>query len=540
MLHSVARRVSIIGLLALLALLLARAPLTGLSVALVALSLGLAVFIRPALGLLLLAFSVPFSTVGEITLAGAAVGPSEALLALTLAAWLAQRLAAGRLVLPRPWRRPDPRAASTGEAAVAPLLLPLLLYCAALAFSLLPATSLADAAPELFKWLETLILYLVAVDLLTPIGHRAVEEAIEIAPNSFGGPVAPNSFGVLLIAALLLAGVLQAAVGLYQFITQSGPPAFQILGRFLRAYGTFRQPNPYAGYLGLILPLALSLFWWALAQMVAAWPGRFTPSPRAESPRRSFAAASALATAALVVTALIAAGALASWSRGAWLGIGAGVVTVTALRSRRTFGLSLALAGALTVLLLARGGFDTGALGGRLAQVGDYLGGFDVTTVEVNDDNFAVVERVAHWVAAQRMIAQAPWQGVGVGNYAAVYPQVALPRWQDPLGHAHNIYLNTWAEAGLPGLLTYVLLWLLAAWQAVRLAYDRQTDALGRAVALGVLGAIVHLSIHNLFDNLLVQRLYLHMALLLALLASPPAAPLNQGPADTATRQRSV
>ena len=540
MLHSVARRVSIIGLLALLALLLARAPLTGLSVALVALSLGLAVFIRPALGLLLLAFSVPFSTVGEITLAGAAVGPSEALLALTLAAWLAQRLAAGRLVLPRPWRRPDPRAASTGEAAVAPLLLPLLLYCAALAFSLLPATSLADAAPELFKWLETLILYLVAVDLLTPIGHRAVEEAIEIAPNSFGGPVAPNSFGVLLIAALLLAGVLQAAVGLYQFITQSGPPAFQILGRFLRAYGTFRQPNPYAGYLGLILPLALSLFWWALAQMVAAWPGRFTPSPRAESPRRSFAAASALATAALVVTALIAAGALASWSRGAWLGIGAGVVTVTALRSRRTFGLSLALAGALTVLLLARGGFDTGALGGRLAQVGDYLGGFDVTTVEVNDDNFAVVERVAHWVAAQRMIAQAPWQGVGVGNYAAVYPQVALPRWQDPLGHAHNIYLNTWAEAGLPGLLTYVLLWLLAAWQAVRLAYDRQTDALGRAVALGVLGAIVHLSIHNLFDNLLVQRLYLHMALLLALLASPPAAPRDQGPADTATRQRSV
>ena len=540
MLHSVARRVSIIGLLALLALLLARAPLTGLSVALVALSLGLAVFIRPALGLLLLAFSVPFSTVGEITLAGAAVGPSEALLALTLAAWLAQRLAAGRLVLPRPWRRLDPRAASTGEAAVAPLLLPLLLYCAALAFSLLPATSLADAAPELFKWLETLILYLVAVDLLTPIGHRAVEEAIEIAPNSFGGPVAPNSFGVLLIVALLLAGVLQAAVGLYQFITQSGPPAFQILGRFLRAYGTFRQPNPYAGYLGLILPLALSLFWWALAQMVAAWPGRFTPSPRAESPRRSFAAASALAAAALVVTALIAAGALASWSRGAWLGIGAGVVTVTALRSRRTFGLSLALAGALTVLLLARGGFDTGALGGRLAQVGDYLGGFDVTTVEVNDDNFAVVERVAHWVAAQRMIAQAPWQGVGVGNYAAVYPQVALPRWQDPLGHAHNIYLNTWAEAGLPGLLTYVLLWLLAAWQAVRLAYDRQTDALGRAVALGVLGAIVHLSIHNLFDNLLVQRLYLHMALLLALLASPPAAPRDQGPADTATRQRSV
>ena len=58
----------------------------------------------------------------------------------------------------------------------------------------------------------------------------------------------------------------------------------------------------------------------------------------------------------------------------------------------------------------------------------------------------------------------------------------------------------------------------------MRRAHDPQTSALGRAVALGVLGAIVHLSIHNLFDNLLVQRLYLHMALLLALLALPPAA----------------
>lgn len=507
--NSIVPRVSIIGLLTLLALFLARAPLTWLAAGLIALGCVLAVLVRPALGLALLAFSVPFSTVGEITLAGAAVGPSEALLALTLIAWLAQRLAAGCLALPRPWHRTPAHPAPDPPAAVAPLLLPLLIVCASLAFSLLPATSLADAAPELLKWLETVALYLVAVDLLTPIEHRAFT---------------PHSFGVLLVGALLLAGVLQAALGLYQFITQSGPPAFQILGRFLRAYGTFRQPNPYAGYLGLILPLALSLLWWALAQGMAAWSRRAARSPHDRAARRSFVIAAALIAATLTAVALMTAGAAASWSRGAWLGIGGGIAAVTALRSRRAFGLTLAAAGLFGLLLLARGGFSGGAVGDRLAQVSEYLGGFDVAAVEVTDDNFAVVERVAHWVAAQRMIAQAPWQGVGVGNYAAAYAQVALPRWQDPLGHAHNIYLNTWAETGLPGLLAYLLLWLLAAWQAMRRAHDPQTSALGRAVALGVLGAIVHLSIHNLFDNLLVQRLYLHMALLLALLALPPAA----------------
>jgi O-antigen ligase len=522
------RLASIAGFLALLALLLAQAPVPWLTAALLGLSLCVMIFIRPALGLLLLAFSIPFSTVGETTLAGAAVGPTEALLALTLAAWLAQRLAAGRLVLPRAWRRHEYRAASTVEAPVAPLLLPLLLFCAALAFSLLPAVSLRAAIPELLKWIETLALYLVAVDLLNESGAPAPTLRALISDRS--SPIAPraqesnrsssiftlqSSLYVGLVAALIAAGALQAALGLYQFVTQSGPPAFQILGRFLRAFGTFRQPNPYAGYLGMILPLALSLFWWAVGRLRV--PGR---DSRAYGPRRGLLWA--VITGGM--TAVIAAGAIASWSRGAWIGIAGGAAVVTALRSRRAFGLTLAAAALIAFLFVIRGGLIGGALGGRLAQIGEYLGGFDVTTVEVNDDNFAVVERVAHWVAAQRMIERAPWFGVGVGNYATVYPQVALPRWQDPLGHAHNMYLNTWAEAGLPGLLTYILLWLLAAWRAIRLARDRQASAFERAVALGVLGVIVHLTIHNLFDNLFVQRLYLHMALLLALLAPPTAA----------------
>lgn len=493
--HQRMRRASAAGwaiLLVLLAVALARAPLSLLVPALGGAALGLLILRRPLWGLFVLAATIPFATVGEQAVLGTTLGLAEALLAWTLGSWLVMRLASGRVLLPAPWRT----ARVPANVPVAPLYLPLVLVAAAVGLSLLQAASLRDALPELLKWVEVLVLYLVAVDLLW-------------SPSTVGQADSTRSARGL-VAAILIGASLQAVLGLYQFVFQIGPPAFQILGRFLRAYGTFRQPNPYAGYLGLVLPLALSVFYWSTGQW---WRAR-----RDHESRRTawpYLLGSGLAT------VLIAAGAIASWSRGAWLGILAGVLVVTALRSRRTFRLSLAVAGLLALVFFLRGGLSTGAVGARLADVQQYLGGFDVRTVEVNDDNFAVVERVAHWDAAWQMIERAPWLGIGAGNYAVVYPQVALPRWQDPLGHAHNIYLHTWAETGLPGLLSYLLLWLVAIGQAWRVAHDRRVSSWQRAAALGVLGIIVHLSVHNLFDNLLVQRMYLHLALVLAVLTVP-------------------
>ncbi len=481
-------------LLVLLAAALARLPLTLLGPVLAGTSLALAILLRPQWGLYLLAASIPFATVGEQVVFGTNAGMAEALLAWTLGCWLVMRLASGRFILPAPWRT----SRTPAGIPIAPLYLPLVLVTAAAGISLLPAVSLREAAPELVKWIEVLVLYLMAVDLLWAP-----------APTTGGDVTRPARW---LVTAILAGASLQALLGLYQFVFQVGPPAFQILGRFLRAYGTFRQPNPYAGYLGLVLPLALSLFYWSLGQVQ----------------RRNVRTAWFYLLGSGVATALIAAGAVASWSRGAWLGILAGVLVVTTLRSRRTFLMSLAAAGILALILLLNGGLSTGAVGARLADVQQYLGGFDVRTVEVNDDNFAVVERVAHWDAAWQMIERTPWFGVGAGNYATVYPQVALPRWQDPLGHAHNIYLHTWAETGLVGLLSYMLLWFVAIGQAWRVSRHRGVSSWQRAAALGVLGIIVHLSVHNLFDNLLVQRMYLHLALVLALLTVPVTNAINE------------
>jgi O-antigen ligase len=109
------------------------------------------------------------------------------------------------------------------------------------------------------------------------------------------------------------------------------------------------------------------------------------------------------------------------------------------------------------------------------------------------------------------------WLGVGAGNYAVAYPSYNLPRWYEALGHAHNVYLNFAAEAGLLGLLAYLWLWLASLWQAGRTAaFDQRLAA---AVGAGVLGALVHATVHNLFDNLWVQHVYLTLALLLGLLS---------------------
>lgn len=436
------------------ALLVALVPPAASTTLLAAGGLALAVLIRPWLGLPLLAVTAPLAALRPLPLGGLPLDGADLMLALMLAAWLAQGVAQRRIVLPHPL-----------------LLWPMLALLAALSLSLLGAQSYREGLPELLKWTQVLALYLAVAALL------------------------PRRRAGWLVAALLVAGAAQALLGLHQFLTQTGPDAFILLGRFMRAYGAFGQPNPYAGYLGLVAPLSISLALWA-------WSGR----NRAGVSLRLVLPALAL---------LISAGLLVSWSRGGWLAFVAAVAVVVLAHTRRAAPLLLALA-ALVVLVL--GGVDLlpPSVAGRLADLREYVGLVDIARSEVTDANFSVIERIAHWQAALGMWRDHLWLGVGTGNYAVAYAAYNLPRWYEPLGHAHNVYLNFAAEAGLLGLLAYLWLWLASLWQAVRTA--ALDDRFAAAVGAGVLGALVHASVHNLFDNLWVQHIYLTLALLLGLL----------------------
>jgi len=136
--------------------------------------------------------------------------------------------------------------------------------------------------------------------------------------------------------------------------------------------------------------------------------------------------------------------------------------------------------------------------------------------VKVTDENWAVVGRMAHWQAALGMLAASPITGVGIGNYGAAYPAYALPGWEDPLGHAHNYYLNIAAETGLVGLGAYLAL-LATAFGLCWWARRRSESSFARALAMGTLGALVAQSTHNLFDNLWVHGMWTYAGLLLGM-----------------------
>jgi len=468
-----------------LGLILAQWPLVW-AAALVSGFLGCLLFLlHPTWGLIPLLLSVPLARLGGLTAAGMRVSAAEVMLVGVLLAWLTQMAARREIRFPHP-----------------PLLLPFLLFLGAMLASMPRALSLQAGAKELIKWGSMLGAYLFV--------------AARVQRRHLGW----------LVGAILAAGCGQALLGIYQFLTGKGPEWFLLFDRFMRAYGTFEQPNPYGGYLGLTLPLAVALTFeiWHLKpdRLGAGSVGSTRKDDELGSRARrsgSFGLKAQIGRLVAVGAVLLMVVALAmSWSRGAWLGFAAAILTMSVARSRWAAILTGAAMGVLILaLLLNSSRLLPPFLAQRFAGLSAYLTVADVTTAEVTEANYAVIERLAHWQAALRMWADHPWRGVGIGNYAVVYARYGLPRWPQPLGHAHNYYLNIAAEAGLVGLVLYLIFSISALWHALRAT--QSTTGLRRAVALGTLGSLVHLCVHSLFDNLYVHTMYLQVAVLLGLLA---------------------
>ncbi|MGQ9503098.1 MAG: O-antigen ligase family protein [Anaerolineae bacterium] len=424
----------------------------------------LLILLHPTLGLLLLVPVIPFSPLVSIQVGGVSVGGMEALLTLILAVWAMRMASQGQIILP-----------------AAPLVVPWLLWLAACLLSWTQAFSLGASLGETVKWVEMLALYLFMVAV---VGQRHIP---------------------WLLAAFLVVALVQAVWGIYQSLMRIGPEGFLIFeGQLLRAYGTFRQPNPYAGYLGLTLPIAYSISLWGTGR-VAAWM---------RTPRLGHILLFGLA---VVSSGGIVAAMYASQSRGAWLGAVAAILTASFVRSKRAaiiFG-SCVIALSVVVALSAADLLPTGAMQ-RFAEVMPTIQVPNIVTVEVTDANFPMIERLAHWQAALDMWRDHLWLGVGLGNYPVIYPLYAIGRWRDALGHAHNFYLNVAAETGLVGLLFYEAFWISVFWFNWRVI--RATRGLQRAVAVGILGMLAALSVHNFVDNLFVQGMYLHIAIALGIL----------------------
>lgn len=307
--------------------------------------------------------------------------------------------------------------------------------------------------------------------------------------------------------ALAMAGIANALVGIWIYFGGSGAEHFLIAGDNYRAFGTFEQPNPFGGFMGMLSPLLGAA---AFGYLRLAWTRRKHHEFQIPLLLTLFYGFAATATAAALVM---------SWSRGAWLafGLAAAVVLVTLPRK-------LWVSAALVAVL---GMAATGAvLSGRLpASITERIGSAftdlvnvsDVRGVAVSSENYAVIERLAHWQAAVEMARLSPWTGVGLGNYEVVYPQVRLMAWKFPLGHAHNYYLNVLAEAGMIGAAAYGAMWLIMAaltWRA-----RRHPDPVASAAAAGLLGSWTYIAVHSITDQLYVNYAFLHVGIMFGLAA---------------------
>lgn len=456
------------ALAALLTLLAALLPLPQLTVALAVLGVSAALVLtvaEPAVGLALALIAGPFQPLERVALS-LPIDSGQVLLAMALFAYVLRWLARGNV-------RDRLRLA----AGPIPLALGGFLLIGVL--TVLAARDLADWAFECVKLTQMLLVCLIVANERDP-RRRA-----------------------LIVGAVLLSGFGQAVYGVIQHQVRGfGPKEFLIpgTGRY-RAYGTFEQPNPFGGYMGLLWPAALGL-----ACSLFATRRVQTAAGHSERTARSwFWGALCAVSAVSCLYALYASG-----SRGALVGAGAAVV-VMALALLKRPGRWVAGAALAVLVAFAAGVIQLPAsIDAQLAEYGDV----DVRDTYLTPINFSTVERLAHWQAAVRMIEANPWLGVGYGNYPAAYDQYRLIVWVNALGHAHNYYLNVFAETGVIGLLAYLAWWGTVfglLWRA-----RRGSGGINWGV-IGVLGAFAHLAGHHLFDNLYVANMHLTLGVLLGM-----------------------
>jgi O-antigen ligase len=169
--------------------------------------------------------------------------------------------------------------------------------------------------------------------------------------------------------------------------------------------------------------------------------------------------------------------------RGAWLGFAAGCA-VCVLGSRRRWLVLGALALVLTGVL---------AVEPRLLERVKSIGNLEDDTTR---------DRMAMLYAGLGLARAHPVTGIGPGQVKNVYPLVAPPEaLRRSTSHLHDTPLQIVVERGIPGLGTWLAIWVGffgAAWRVFRRV--PRADEPARVLVLGSMGAIAAFLVAGLFE----------------------------------------
>ncbi len=445
------------------------------------------ILLRPRTALYLLPIAIPWGSLDTITLGKLNANSADILVILLIISWLGGFVLRSQGLIERgpldQEKSPLPRYLVVGTCV---LLLAMIISTAT-------AHSVNASIKDLIKWIE-----FAAVLLL---GAKYLRTRKQIWT---------------LIVIMCLAGISQAFYGYGQDFLNLGPQSF-IRDGGLRVYGTFNQPNPYAGYINMSLPIALSL-----TVLGRNWATRILAG----------ATALALGTAEYLTK-----------SNGGEIAISVAVLFILIVGFPQLRKLA-AVCGVGALALVAA--LVAGVVPQRLTQpILNKLGLVSISFKAPSAQNYSTAERLAHWLAGIGMFSDHPFTGVGIGNYGSAYAQYHVGIFVNSLDHAHNYYINIAAETGIIGLVAF--LFLIAAifvaggrdYKTINRKYmqikakrmhpqagQSRLETLGsfqmlgmltndRALAIGLIASLLGVCVHNLVDNLYVHGMTILFALLI-------------------------
>ena len=179
---------------------------------------------------------------------------------------------------------------------------------------------------------------------------------------------------------------------------------------------------------------------------------------------------------------------LLTQSRGALGGLLVGLIAILAIQTR--WGKILAVTGTIVLIVILSSGMGDELISSNGVQT------TAVGTIHLDG-------RLEIWSRALYGLADFPFTGMGMNMFRRVmpilYPTFIVPTTMD-IAHAHNHLLQAGLDLGLPGLIAYLSLWLLAGF----LLYQtiQKTESLWqRTMALGLLGGFVAYFVYGLTDT---------------------------------------
>jgi O-antigen ligase len=138
--------------------------------------------------------------------------------------------------------------------------------------------------------------------------------------------------------------------------------------------------------------------------------------------------------------------------------------------------------------------------------------------------------------ATAAMISERPWLGFGPGTFFQIYPEWRLPTDISAGFHAHNDYLEFWAERGLPGIALLLLIGAICV-RAYGRTIAQRIDERRRAVLVAATASLATAAVHALFSfNLQILPFMGLCGIAIALIESVGgASPLVRVPFGAAT-----